>query len=237
MSAEESLAQTLPEESQMKSLEWTDERIEKFWNHQSSEYFSELIGPRLLDMVEPIESPILDYGCGSGALMGYLLDRGHEVSGVEVSGTEGIWKRFGGHPRFGYATSPDRLVGRFRTIFLVEVIEHLSDAHLSETLGRIWDALYPGGTLIITTPNDEDLSKSLVYCPECEHEFHRMQHVRSWNSETLSGELSFRGFEVETHETDFSCDLRRKPLWTLYTLPRYLMGRKFPHLLCIARKP
>lgn len=66
-------------------------------------------------------------------------------------------------------------------VFAVEIIEHLSDTYLSATLNEIYRILKPGGYLIITTPNNEDLEANKTICPECGCIFHRWQHVRSWD--------------------------------------------------------
>ena len=48
---------------------------------------------------------------------------------------------------------------------------------------------------MITTPNEEVLSNNAVFCPECGHEFHRWQHLRSWSADSLASALARHGFE------------------------------------------
>ena len=50
--------------------------------------------------------------------------------------------------------------------------------------------LKPGGTIVITTPNDEDLEKTHVHCADCGATFHHMQHIRSWNVNNLGKLMS-----------------------------------------------
>jgi hypothetical protein len=65
--------------------------------------------------------------------------------------------------------------------------------------------LAPGGVIVFTTPNDEDLGASRLYCPECDHVFHRWQHIRSWSAQSLSAFLTAQGFrDVKAWTTDFS---------------------------------
>lgn len=83
----------------------------------------------------------------------------------------------------------------------VEVVEHLDNAQLSGMLSEIKRLFKPGGYVVVTTPNDEDLGAEKLICPECG--FHRWQHVRSWNSQRLRACFEEHGFQTfhlaETH--------------------------------------
>ena len=61
--------------------------------------------------------------------------------------------------------------------------------------------LKPGGRLVVTTPNEEDLEQSKVVCPECLARFHKMQHVRSWSARTLTERLEGYGFKGKATAT------------------------------------
>ena len=92
----------------------------------------------------------------------------------------------------------------FDVAFLIEVIEHLYDAELDRTLSLLRDLIRPGGSLIATTPNDEDRAPSLIRSPESGRLFHRWQHVRSWSRQSLSQLLAGAGFDpIEIAETNF----------------------------------
>ena len=87
---------------------------------------------------------------------------------------------------------------------MVEVIEHILDEQLDETLGRLAALTKPAGTLVVTTPNNEDLDLGMAYCPVSNLLFHRWQHVRSFTRETLCAVLDRFGFdEVVTHHVSF----------------------------------
>lgn len=130
---------------------------------------------------------------------------------------------------------------RFDGILSVEVIEHLSDERLESTLGLIKRLLQPGGVIVFTTPNDEDLAASRLYCPECDHVFHRWQHVRSWNRRSLSKLLAKRGFvDVRTWTTDFSPPLGLGIWGQVRRLARAIgdgTDKGLPHLVATAKKP
>jgi len=49
--------------------------------------------------------------------------------------------------------------------------------------------------VMITTPNEENLEKGEVICPECGCTFHRMQHINTYSSEDLTNLMMKYGFE------------------------------------------
>jgi hypothetical protein len=63
---------------------------------------------------------------------------------------------------------------------------------------QVGEMLGPKGRLFITTPNDEDLDKDQIYCPQCDFIHHRWQHVRKWNSYSLRKFLIEKNFDLES---------------------------------------
>jgi 2-polyprenyl-3-methyl-5-hydroxy-6-metoxy-1,4-benzoquinol methylase len=186
---------------------------------------------------------VLDYGCGTGYIIPHLLQRGHQVWGLDFSADsiDSVNAQFRGRDGFEGAYLADDLArqGRkFDAIVSIEVIEHLDDHHLAKTLSSFGTLLAPGGVVILTTPNDENLSGSEAFCPVCEHVFHRWQHVRSWSAQSLPAHLTSHGFAVtETLTTDFSVSFRSNPARLLKELAaRFLRpGRRPPHLVCVCK--
>lgn len=80
--------------------------------------------------------------------------------------------------------------------WMIEVVEHLQDAELQESIELARHALKPGGYLVITTPNREDIEAMERICPDCGAIFHPKQHVRSWSRESLARYLEEKGFSV-----------------------------------------
>ena len=129
---------------------------------------------------------------------------------------------------------------KFDTVFLIETIEHLSDHHLETTMKQIYSVLKPGGCLVISTPNKEDLEASKVYCPVSKLVFHPMQHLRSWNQGSLYKHLK------DWQYADTFCleiDLNSLPYRSIIDWLKYLIKRTCirsyvpPHLFAFARKP
>ena len=123
-------------------------------------------------------------------------------------------------------------------LFSVETIEHILTQHEAEYFGNLRGLLKPGGTALLSTPNNEDIEAAKVFCPESGAVFHPMQHVRSFDAQSLPRLLSDNGFRpAETYVTDFGLSLRERPKqWVADKGKRMLgMGMPPPHLVCIAK--
>jgi len=186
------------------SIEWTPERIERFWNFYSANaaahgnYFSKQFGVRF--------SP----WCGDGASRGPVW--------ISVAAPDTFWNTSCGTdlparrstPRRKQLpwSGPDCKGGRVfsaplwagwtasrsptarRGGLLVEVMEHLTPDQTVVTYAEISRILRPGGHLIITVPNAEDLEANSVACPECGCVFHRMQHLQRFTAESLAQRMT-----------------------------------------------
>jgi 2-polyprenyl-3-methyl-5-hydroxy-6-metoxy-1,4-benzoquinol methylase len=230
-------------------LEWTPDRIKKFWAYQGQfpeTFFSHQVGPALVRKVAPYlknKRAILDYGCGSGTLIAELLRQGFDVTGADFSpaSLKTINQKFKDTKDFRGAFTVEDLMARakkFDAVFVVEVIEHLENKPLQDLFGNLQQLLSPDGVIVLTTPCDENLTESYVFCPQCEHYFHRMQHVRSWTPATLSEFLGQQGFQpVALAATDLS--LLYTYGWPrLKSLIKQCLGHRAnqPHLVAVAKR-
>jgi len=233
-----------------KLLEWTDEKVQRYWNYISQfpeHYFTYQVGRNLAKLIKKYtrgNGTLLDYGSGPGFLLKHLLENKAEVSALEFSSDslQKIRDAYEGQNGFKGAYSIEELDKkntRFNVITLIEVIEHLDDNYLTLTFNNIHRLLEPDGYLIITTPNDEDLSKSYICCPETNELFHRWQHIRSWNTETLGTFLKKMGFEIHVlKETNLNISpLSEKLNYPVRLLKELIRGKSTrkdqPHLYCI----
>src|SRR5207302_11461340 len=91
--------------------------------------------------------------------------------------------------------------------------------------------LRPGGYLILTTPNNENLEASACICPECGCIFNRWQHVRSWTRGTLTRYLTEHDFrDIDVARTWFANRLEK----TFYELRGLISGNlRNSSLFCI----
>jgi len=203
-------------ETPVRRLTWTPELVERFWAGVSqtrlSEYsFSRQAGKSLMIAVEhhlSHDARVLDYGAGDGELVELLLDRGYRVAAYEPSTSRGdrLLRLVGGQQRF-LGVLDGKAKQQFDVVFMIEVIEHILDQDLDDALQRMRDLLKNGGTLIVTTPNNEDLELGMVYCPVSNMLFHRWQHVRSFTAESLTALLRHYDISpVVVHHLEFRSD-------------------------------
>lgn len=189
-------------------LEWTSELISKFWNGiaEIPELNNLSFGKNQAYLVENLinvlvgeDLSILDYGGGDGSLAKKLIEGGHKVSCFEDSPVRAgeIEKLLQGMPGYGGTiTSVDTSI--FPVVVCTEVIEHIPVSHTQPFIAGLTKFLEPSaGVLFLTTPYDENLEDETVYCPNCDHSFHKWQHLRSWTLESLEEVMIRSGFTTQ----------------------------------------
>ena len=227
-------------------VEWTPEKVGRIWDHYGSGsyrllYFSAHSGAAIVARAEAElglrGKRVLDFGAGHGDLLVHLLGDGVAAAGLEFSerSASSVRERFVDEPLFQGIELADDLPSpfpdaSFDVVFLVEVVEHLLPEQIDPTVGEVERLLAPGGHVVVTAPNAEELIFERVHCPECGATFHRWQHQRSLTPESVA-EL-FAGFETVLAEAlDWHGGRRAR----LRRLLRRASPR--PHLLYIGRRP
>jgi SAM-dependent methyltransferase len=228
-------------------VEWTPEKVGRVWDHYGSIdafrplYFSAHSGDAIVaraDAEVGLQGKrVLDFGSGHGDLLAHLFRSGVAAHGLEFSaGSAAATRvRLASEDRFRGIEVADDVPspypdGSFDVVFLVEVVEHLLDAQLEPTVRELSRLLAPGGHVVATAPNAEDLVLEDVHCPDCGATFHRWQHQRSLTAASLAA--LFPGFEpVQTEALDWG-DARRSRLRRLLR-----RGGGVPHLLYVGRRP
>ncbi len=204
-------------------IEWDDKKVSRLWNYYSrtppySEiYFSKLFGHHILrqsglPLGESLD--VLDFGCGPGFVWDHLHQMGAhwQYTALDFSpdSVKKVIEKANGKMNFKGAQHVSSLPADlpesyFDVVLLFEVAEHLNDAYLDGTLAEVARLLKQGGVVVISTPNEEDLSKSQKFCPECGAIFHEFQHVRSWCVASLTDRLKQHGFSLRMAKTlDFT---------------------------------
>lgn len=113
------------------------------------------VSPSILALLDDIAAPVLDFGCGSGALVRALRKRGTEASGLEIDRPE-IRDSLRDDIRpfltlyDGSLPSPYES-GSFATVIAAEVLEHIPDYRRAVAeMARL-----SCGALILTVPDAE----------------------------------------------------------------------------------
>lgn len=204
---------------------WTSDKTARLWDYYSSSqhieglYFSKQVGhivfnyaKRHINMAK-VHS-ILDYGCGQGHMLKHLLSLASdhqscygldfsEKSVARVNSEFSSSARFKGAACLGDESEliPDSSMD---LIFVLEVIEHLDDQQLNIMKNTVYRKLKHGGSVVVTTPNQENLNESVVFCPDCGATFHRWQHIRRWDPKSITVTMQHSGFKtIHANETNF----------------------------------
>ncbi len=225
--------------------DWTDAHIRAFWAnyaanpYKSAQYFSKLVAAELVTLLRltgTLRGRMLDYGCGPGYLLARLVEQPVECWGMDFSeeSVRACEQLLGGRRNWHGAVAISSLpspfpAASFDTVTCIETIEHLPDQHLTSTFLELRRLVAPGGSVVLTTPNAENLDAAMAYCPFCDSEFHHMQHVRSWTAESLRSALLSAGFsDVITNTVDLNelcLTPRKRRFWHPDILPRSLRAR------------
>ena len=193
---------------------------------------------------------VLDFGCGPGFIWDHLreLNSSWLYTALDFSpeSIKKILKKAEGSLNFKGAQHITQLPanlssGSCDVVLLFEVVEHLNDQYLDATLVEVARLLKPGGVLVITTPNEEDLNNAKKYCPDCGSIFHEWQHIRSWSKGTLMERAKMHGLKMEEAiALDFASEdwsplgIFRKIKWLVRGL--IFPNTKKPHLIATFKK-
>jgi 2-polyprenyl-3-methyl-5-hydroxy-6-metoxy-1,4-benzoquinol methylase len=235
-------------------IDWDAQKVSRLWDYYSRTppysdvYFSERFGDQLLRRSGlPLEQPleVLDFGCGPGFIWEHMLRLGarwrYTALDFSRDSVAKAHERGSSHAQFAGAHHVTQLptelaASNFDALLLFEVVEHLTDHHLEATLREAVRVLRPGGVVVVSTPNEEDLAASTRFCPECGAVFHEWQHVRSWTAASLTTRMAKHGLVRRMVQTlDFRANSLRSK--TVKLGRRLLQGRRpEPHMLAVFQR-
>ncbi|MFQ5874192.1 MAG: class I SAM-dependent methyltransferase [Dehalococcoidia bacterium] len=185
----------------------------------------------ILDRFERMTRPgrLLDVGCGMGHFLAVAESRGWEAVGLEVSGSGlQLLARFKAEQGWRFKVHGEDLLGSdfpsasFRAVTMFEVLEHLVDPMAN--LRKVYTLLEQGGTLYLTTPNFDSLSR---YALAGRWRAITPEHLYLFNPRTLGTCLDAAGFHpvriltknVDVPEIVTKWRRRRQPYEPANTFP------------------
>lgn len=200
----------------VKRIHWTPQLVNKFWDGVAQTEldnlsFGKVAGPKFIELIKDFLLPNgrhLDFGAGSGHVLKLLLDQGLNAAGFDPSPDRQatLVKKIGAHKNFLGVKGPD-CDEQFDVVLIMEVVEHVLKEDFDEVLKQVAKFVKPGGYLIASTPNSENLESSSVYCPVSDVFYHPWQHVRSFTPDQLLECFSKIGFSTRfVALADFSSD-------------------------------
>lgn len=170
----------------------------RLWDHHQNENRSHLQDgyhrqDRIKKTIENLTKTgtILEIGFWDGYLLSNLSDMGYTTIGQDLSEknielTKKQWPE--ASTIFLLWGEDGKLLVEDESIDVFvasEVLEHMSDSELENTVSEIKRVLKPGWHAVITFPFQEDLAKMTQFCPHCEKSFHKWWHKQNWNDEKI----------------------------------------------------
>lgn len=173
-------------------------------------------------------SRVLNIGVGRGGLEALLVRKGIDISSLDPSQTsiDAIKSLgLGEKAKVGYSQNIPFLADTFDVVVMSEVLEHLDNTILNETLFNVRRVLKNGGMFIGTVPANEKLQNSEVICPDCKKTFHRWGHVQTFSLERMQEILKEHSFgPVHVKYAAFPDWQRRGIINHLKSVVRWALG-------------
>jgi SAM-dependent methyltransferase len=151
----------------------------------------------------------LNIGVGRGGLEAQLMAKGVEIHSLDP-GEKSIerlrlTRGMGEKAQVGFSQTMPFANATFDVVVMSEVLEHLTDEVIEQTVLEVRRVLRSGGRFIGTVPADENLVENRVICPDCGKVFHRWGHVQTFTRERLAG-IVRRGFAEATVTREYFGD-------------------------------
>jgi len=172
--------------------------IQSKWHHHKFERFRQSI-----DYVDKH----LDLACGGGTFIGnYFNDNSFRV-GIDVAPAQLAYARTKYGKDYCHFLCCDGVSlpfanESFDLVTSIELIEHLSSQHATQTIKEAYRVLKPNGKLIVTTPNYRSAMPILEWILNTFGEIsYKNQHINRYNKSRLSNDLAEVGFEMVSVES------------------------------------
>ncbi len=135
---------------------------------------------------------ILDYGCGSGSVVAQLKYLGWNASGIELNGEAcAVGIRHGLDIKQGATEQIAKFNSFFDVIRTTHTLEHVTD--IDALVPAFYDALKPGGQLLIEIPNGNSMAISSFR--EYAYYLTLPVHINLFSPRSIRSLLEKNGFE------------------------------------------
>lgn len=182
------------------------DKIWEFYQNQASHSF-EGSDARMQFLVSKIEkgAKCLNIGVGAGNFERFALQKGIDVHSLDPSknSIHKLEKILGKKAQVGYSQDIPHTDKSFDVVVMSEVLEHLNDEVLAQTIPEVKRVLKDAGRFIGTVPSNEKLEDNIVVSPSDGHVFHRWGHLQSFSAERMKKVLSGAFSSVSVTEKKF----------------------------------
>jgi SAM-dependent methyltransferase len=191
----------------------TDSQQGRIWEHfqnDDQDSFAASL-PRLSFLAQQIapSSCVLNIGIGGGQFEQIAAQRSFDLYQLDPNekSIAAARERSGhaGKDQVGYSQNMPFEANFFDAVVASELLEHLPDTTLAQSLLEIARVLRPGGLLLGTVPARENLSESYMFCPHCQQVFHRWGHEQSFTVQRMSKMLAQHFKLIRVIEKQFVC--------------------------------
>jgi ubiquinone/menaquinone biosynthesis C-methylase UbiE len=217
------------------------------WNMDKSsfKYFRETNRCSIVSANVPLDAKIvLDIGYGSGYLSWLLTKRKHNVLAIDISFDLLVKARGDLYTEITKIQADAQNLPfaeeSIDTVVASEVVEHIPD--YMKAYAEMWRVLIPGGTLILTVPNNQEINP--IYCPKCGCKFTLGGHLHSFDKIKMACELKswFNITKILTFGNRFThrCHKILRRHYPLTSFADKMLSRLFPRwsrfILVVAKK-
>lgn len=143
----------------------------------------------LVKSIPPDVKKVCDIGCGDGAITNKLREH------FEVVASDRSFNALKFVETEKFCSSAEKLPLKnhsFDQVFSSEMIEHLPDDIFRNTINEF--KRISKKYIYLTFPNDENVQKNFVKCPNCNFVFNKIYHLRNLNLEKI--EKLFPEYEI-----------------------------------------
>jgi 2-polyprenyl-3-methyl-5-hydroxy-6-metoxy-1,4-benzoquinol methylase len=180
------------------------EYIDYGWNNSNLTRTNKILLPSIIKMLSKCEEPILDLGCGNGAITNFLISEGYDIYGTDASqkGIE-IEKKINVERFYvqdiNSGVLPAELSNvEFKTILSTEVIEHLYNPVNYMVFCR--KILKNAGNLVVSTPYHGYLKNlALAFFNAMDKHYTALWiggHIKFWSIRSLTELLNEQNFKI-----------------------------------------